>query len=122
LAGQKNNADSDIYYLRIDQNGNASFRSDGKTVTTSNNLKENPIAVSDPEGNSIVLWKEFEKKNNPELYIQKLSKNGLRLWGTEGLKLTDTKSVVDYSLRTDKKVIAMSAMLIKQIRLQISTI
>ncbi len=100
---KKNNAESDIYYLRIDQNGNASFRSDGKTVTTSNNLKENPIAVSDPEGNSIVLWKEFEKKNNPELYIQKLSKNGLRLWGTEGLKLTDTKSVVDYSLRTDKK-------------------
>ncbi|MCK7516365.1 MAG: hypothetical protein MZV64_00860 [Ignavibacteriales bacterium] len=45
----------------------------------------------EPSGNSIVLWKGYDKKKNPELFIQKLSKNGLRLWQNDGIQLTDDR-------------------------------
>lgn len=96
--GKKN-----IYFIRFDENGSPSFRSDGKTVTTSSNEAVNPIAVSDKSGNAIVVWSEIDAQKNSNLFIQKLTKNGLRLWGAEGLKLTDGKSEKsDYSLRVDK--------------------
>ena len=58
----------------------------------------------DPSGNSIVIWKGKDKKNNQELFIQKLTANGLRLWQSEGVQLTDNKiEKVDYSLQTDKR-------------------
>lgn len=94
---------SNIYYLHINQNGEASFRSDGKAVTTSNGLIGNPITVADPFGNSLVMWKESNSPNKFELFIQKLSKNGLRFWGTNGLQITNTESEkIDYSLGVDK--------------------
>jgi hypothetical protein len=101
---KKNNLNSNIYFLHIDQNGNANFRSDGKAITTNNNIKENPIAVSDPNGNSKVVWEEVDKKKGSNLFIQNVTNNGLRLWGANGLQLTDSKSEkIDYSLKTDNK-------------------
>jgi hypothetical protein len=95
---------SNIYFIHIDRNGNSSFRSDGKAITTNNNIKDNPVAISDPNGNSMVMWKEFDKKKVANLFIQKVSKNGLRLWGTDGLQITDSKSEkIDYALGADKK-------------------
>lgn len=93
----------DIYYIRFDKNGEVSFRADGKAVSTRSGIKENPIAVVEPYGNAFVLWRGKEK-NHPELYVQKLSKTGLRLWQNEGIQLTDSKvEKTDYSLRVDKK-------------------
>jgi len=93
---------SNIYYLHINQTGEASFRSDGKAVTTSSGVIENPITVADPFGNSLVMWKESDSLNRSELFIQKLSKNGLRFWGTNGLQITNTESEkIDYSLGVD---------------------
>ncbi len=93
----------DIYYIRFDKNGEVSFRADGKAVSTRGGLKENPLAAVEPYGNVFVLWRGKEK-NHPELYIQKLSKTGLRLWQNEGIQLTDSKvEKTDYSLRVDKK-------------------
>ncbi len=100
----KGSTGNKIYFIHIDQDGEPSFRSDGKVVTTSNGLVENPIAVTDPDGNSIVIWKESDKRRSAELYLQKLSKNGLRLWGTNGLQITNTKSnKIDYSLSIDTR-------------------
>lgn len=101
---KKDKLQSDVYFTHVDQNGNPSFRSDGKAITTSNNLKDNPVAVPDPEGNAVVVWKEFDKKKNSNLFVQKVSKSGLRLWSPDGLKLTDAKSEkIDYSLKVDRK-------------------
>jgi len=101
---KKGSSESDIYFIHFNENGDVSFRADGKAVSTRNGVKENPIAFVEPSGNSIVLWKGYDKRKNPELYIQKLSKNGLRLWQNEGLQLTESRlEKVDYSLRADKR-------------------
>jgi hypothetical protein len=95
---------SNVYFIHIDPNGNSSIRSDGKAITTNNNVKNNPVAISDPEGNSMVMWRELDKKKVANLFIQKVTKNGLRLWGTDGLKITDSKyEKIDYALGADKK-------------------
>ncbi|MDY0083608.1 MAG: T9SS type A sorting domain-containing protein [Ignavibacteriaceae bacterium] len=93
----------DIYYIRFDKQGQVRFRGDGKAISTKGGIKENPIAVVGPFGNALVLW-SGNQKNNSELYIQKLSKNGLRLWKNEGIQLTESKSEKSgYSLCADKK-------------------
>lgn len=99
----KGTQSKDIYYIRFDKNGEVSFRADGKAVSTRIGVKENPLAVIEPYGNAIVLWRGKEK-NSFELYAQKLSKSGLRLWQNEGIQLTDSRvEKTDYSLRVDKK-------------------
>lgn len=99
----KGTQQKDIYYIRFDKNGEVSFRADGKAVSTRSGIKENPVAFVEPYGNALVLWRGKEKNSN-ELYVQKLSKSGLRLWQNEGVKLTDSRiEKTDYALRVDKK-------------------
>lgn len=99
---KKNVNKNDIYFMHVNNNGEVSFRADGKTVSTRNGAKENPISILDPAGYFVVLWKGFDK-NKPELFIQKLNKNGLRLWNDDGLQLTTTENeIIDYSLCVDK--------------------
>ena len=101
---KKGKPESDIHFIHFDKNGEVSFRADGKAVSTRGGVKENPIAFVEPSGNSIVLWKGYDRKKNPELFIQKLSKNGLRLWQGEGIQLSESRiEKVDYSLCVDKR-------------------
>lgn len=100
---KKSNLNSDIYFIHFNQNGQVSFRADGKSVTINNYPKENPVVISEPNGNAIVIWKETNDKKNSDLYIQKVTKTGLRLWNTSGIKLTDLQSEkIDYDISTDK--------------------
>lgn len=103
----------DIYFIRFNKDGEVSFRGDGKAISTRSGLKENPIAVVGPYGNAYVLWRGKEK-NVQELYIQKLSKAGLRLWKNEGIQLTDTRlEKTDYSLSIDNKGIIHVSYILK---------
>jgi len=113
---KKGKPESDIYFIHFDKNGDVSFRADGKAVSTRDGIKENPLAFVEPAGNSIVIWKGYDKKKNPEIYIQKLSKNGLRLWQNEGIQLTESRiEKVDYSLRLDKRGYAHISYITKSI-------
>lgn len=110
---KKGTQNKDIYFIRFDKHGEVSFRGDGKAISTRSGIKENPIAVVGPFGNAYVLWKGKEK-NISELYIQKLSKAGLRLWRNEGIQLTDSRSEkTDYSFRIDKRGIIHISYIIK---------
>lgn len=101
---KKGSPESDIYFIHFNKKGDVSFRADGKAVSTRSGKKENPLVSIEPSGNSIVLWKGYDKKKYPELFVQKLSKNGLRLWQNEGIQLTESRiEKVDYSLRADKR-------------------
>ena len=101
---KKGSSESDINFIHFNKNGDVSFRADGKTVSTKLGAKENPLAVVEPSGNSVVLWKGYDSRKNPELFIQKLSKNGLRLWQSEGIQLSESRiEKIDYSLRVDKR-------------------
>lgn len=111
---KKGSSNSDIYFIHFDKHGDVSFRADGKAVSTRSGLKENPISFADHSGNSIVMWKGLDKKKNSELYIQKLSRSGLRLWKNEGLQLTESRTEkVDYSLRVDKRGYAYTCFITK---------
>lgn len=101
---KKGSSESDIYFIHFTKNGDVSFRADGKAVSTRSGVKESPIAFVGPSSNAFVIWKGYDKKKNPELFIQKLTKNGLRLWNSEGIQLTNSKvEKVDYSLRVDRR-------------------
>lgn len=101
---KKGSSESDIYFIHFNKNGEVSFRADGKVVSTRSGVKENPVVFLEPSGNSIVLWKGYDKKKNSDLYLQKLTKNGLRLWTNDGIQLTESKiEKVDYSLRVDSR-------------------
>ena len=113
---KKGSSNPDIYFIHFDENGEVSFRADGKAVSTRSGLKENPLAIVGPFGNSIIMWKGFDKKKNPELFIQKLSKSGLRLWQNEGIQLTENKfEKVDFSFRVDKRGYVYSSYLTKSL-------
>lgn len=113
---KKGSSNGDIYFIHFDENGEVSFRADGKAVSTRSGLKENPLTFIDPSGNSIIMWKGFDKRKNPELFIQKLSKSGLRLWQNEGVQLTENKvEKVDYSLSVDKRGYAYASYLTKSL-------
>lgn len=93
---------SNVFFMHFDQNGKPSFRYDGKGVAATSDVQENPLAVIDNQGKSIIVWKQTDKKRNSELFAQKLTENGLRLWGTDGLQLTDSKTeIIDYSIKVD---------------------
>ena len=95
---------SNVFFMHFDQNGKPSFRYDGKGVAATSDVQENPLAVIDNQGKSIIVWKQTDKKRNSELFAQKLTENGLRLWGTDGLRLTDSKTeIIDYSIKVDDK-------------------
>lgn len=113
---KKGSSNSNIYFIHFDENGKVSFRADGKAVSTRSGLKENPLASVDPFGNSIIMWEGFDKRKNSELFIQKLSKSGLRLWQNEGIQLTENKiKKVDFSLRVDKRGYVYSSYLTKNL-------
>lgn len=110
---KKGSQNKDVYFIRFNKDGEVSFRGDGKAISTRSGLKENPIAVVGPYGNAYVLWRGKEK-NVQELYIQKLSKAGLRLWRNEGIQLTDTRlEKTDYSLSIDNRGIIHISYILK---------
>jgi len=112
---KKGSPETDVYFIHFDKNGAVSFRSDGKTVSTRVGRKTNPISDIGPLGNAFVLWKGFGKNKNPELFIQKLSKNGMRLWQNDGLQLTNSKlDETDYSFRVDKSGYVYSSYIVRQ--------
>ena len=113
---KKGSPESDVYFIHFNKSGDVSFRADGKVVSTRGGIKEDPLAFVEPAGNSIVIWKGYDKKNNAELFVQKLSKNGLRLWQNEGIQLTENRiEKVDYSLRADKRGYAHISYITKNI-------
>ena len=69
---KKGSPESDIYFIHFNKNGDVSFRADGKAVSTRSGKKENPLVSIEPSGNSIVIWKGYDKKKYPELFVQKV--------------------------------------------------
>ena len=100
---KKDKGNNDIYFIHINKDGGTGSRSDGKPVSLTNSAKENPMAVLDSGGDAIVIWKEINGKNNPGLYVQKLTQSGLRLWNANGINITNLPNEEsDYNIETDK--------------------
>lgn len=98
---KKNTGPGDIYFLHTNSYGEVSFRADGKAVSTLHGAKEYPAAVTNRKGNAFILFKANVKDKSKQLFIQKLSANGSRLWQNEGINISvNNLEIVDYSIDT----------------------
>lgn len=90
---------SDVFFIHANSNGEVSFRADGKAVSTLTGSKEFSSAVTDRYGNALVVFKVAVNDKPEQLFIQKLSDNGSRIWQNEGLNVSyNDLEIVDYSV------------------------
>lgn len=80
------NGNKDIYGQHIDQYGYLSWVSNGISICTTSTDQMFVKAVSDGSGGAIVAWYEYVN-NTQNLYVQKVSPNGLLLWGAGGVQV-----------------------------------
>ncbi|WP_337864909.1 T9SS type A sorting domain-containing protein [Ignavibacterium sp.] len=93
---------SDVLFLHVNKDGETSFRSDGKAVSQSLEIKFEPKIILLKSGDLIVTWKEIISSVTSEIFVQKLSNKGLRLWSEFGIQVTRlNKEIKEYFLNTD---------------------
>uniref|UniRef100_A0A7V2ZHG4 T9SS type A sorting domain-containing protein n=1 Tax=Ignavibacterium album TaxID=591197 RepID=A0A7V2ZHG4_9BACT len=99
----KSSNKSDVLFLHVNKDGETSFRSDGKSVSLSLQNKFEPQAILLNSGDLLILWKEKISENASEIFIQKVTSKGLRLWSDYGIQLTRlNKDIKEYSVNVDK--------------------
>lgn len=112
---KKLNDVNDIYFIHANQKGEVSLRADGKAVSSFPGIKEHFFALTDIEGNAYVLWKCKIKGEPNSLFVQKLSRNGLRMWGERGIKVAENElEIVDYSFDISDDGILFISYLLKE--------
>lgn len=99
---KKNNI-SDLFFIHANQNGEISFRADGKRVSTSPDYKEHPVVINETGGNVFVLWKSTLNDKSNSLLLQKVSGNGSRIFGDKGIEIYNSElEITDHSMDLDK--------------------
>jgi len=100
---KKSKTFTDVLFLHFDNNGNVSFRADGKSISASVGEKKNPITAGNNSQTAVVLWNDFSS-NNAILYGQLVASNGMLLWGENGLKISDgQRTLVNCNVAIDSK-------------------
>uniref|UniRef100_A0A832DGB3 T9SS type A sorting domain-containing protein n=1 Tax=Ignavibacterium album TaxID=591197 RepID=A0A832DGB3_9BACT len=107
---------SDVLFLHVNKDGETSFRSDGKAVSQSLENKFDPKIQLLKSGDLLVLWKENISPTTSEIFIQKVSNKGLRLWSEYGIQITRlNKEIKEYTLKTDANGNAIIAFITKDL-------
>lgn len=95
----KSGLHKDVFFIHANNRGEISLRADGKTVSTIHGKKEVPLLIVDEEGFAYVIWKGSINQTSDHLFVQRLSKNGNRMWGNEGLNISNNQlDIVDYEI------------------------
>src|ERR1035437_3193676 len=98
----KSKFQNDIYFVHMDGNGKVSTRADGKKVSDNYGNKINPIASSNMPNTAVVVWKDYSKNKNGNLFAQRVFVNGNLMWQKDGVQVTpDFPDVTDYSACSD---------------------
>lgn len=81
-----------VYAQRISQDGKVLWSGDGVPITSRTDETERPQLIKDGTGNFIITWTEhsFEEGFREIIYVQKLSADGNRLWGEQGILIHDS--------------------------------
>lgn len=78
-----------IFYQILTEDGETLLETNGRPLTVSGGGDQrNPQAISTPDGHVAVVWVD-SRSGNPSVYAQLLSPSGDRLWGDNGIKLTE---------------------------------
>lgn len=77
----------DIVAMRVDASGVPGWPLPAVPVCTAISTQEYPQVVSDGVGGAIVVWQDDRSGASRDLYAQRLTVNGIPLWGADGLPL-----------------------------------
>lgn len=100
----KPNTSTGIYFLHFDNDGNVSFRADGKSVSNNYGEKKNPLTAGNDSHTAVVVWNDYSSVNTGVLYGQLVKSNGTLLWNESGLKITNGENtLVNWGAALDKK-------------------
>jgi hypothetical protein len=78
-----------IYYQILNPDGSVDLEVNGRPITDSvGGTQLSPKAIVTPDDYLAIVW-EDERGNNPKIYAQLLSPTGERLWGDQGLEVSD---------------------------------
>lgn len=76
--------DSDVYAQHVGHDGAALWGADGIVVMSDSLNQNKPQIALDMRGNIYVAWNDYRSGTNQDIYAQKLSPAGIRLWPVEG--------------------------------------
>lgn len=76
--------DYDIYAQRVDGDGNVQWAAEGVGVCALDSTQWYPVIVSDGAGGAIITWTDKRGLSGYDVYAQRLSPTGTRLWDLDG--------------------------------------
>lgn len=80
----RNGIDQDIYIQRVNANGVVQWSTNGLDICTATNAQTSARLAPDGSNGAIITWMDARYNNN-DIYAQKVSANGTRLWQTNGV-------------------------------------
>ncbi|OGC04654.1 hypothetical protein A2276_01595 [candidate division WOR-1 bacterium RIFOXYA12_FULL_43_27] len=84
---EEENGITRILAQKIGPDGSPLWGSTGIMLANSEKSQSDPVLVSDRTGGAIVAWQDF-RKDNEDIYAQRIGINGNLLWQKEGVALT----------------------------------
>ena len=81
----RNLVDNDIYAQSVDSLGNLLWAPGGLAICTQANDQVGPRCAVDEDGNLIVLWEDYRNGADRDLYVQKISPEGVVQYAPSGI-------------------------------------
>jgi hypothetical protein len=100
----KSGFQNEIFFVHMDGNGKVNFHPEGKKISDLTGDKFTPVVSQNLPNTAIVVWKDYSKSKNGNLFAQHVYSNGNLLWPSQGVQVTpDYPEVIDYSVCSDRK-------------------
>jgi hypothetical protein len=100
----KHGFSNDIYFLHVDANGKPSFRADGKKISEAAGIKVKPETAGNLPGTAVVVWNDFSRSKQGNLFVQKVINNGNLMWGNNGVQISrNLFDTGEYSIESDSR-------------------
>ena len=89
-----------IYYQILTEDGQTLLETNGRPVTIDGGGDQRrPFAASSPDGHVAIVWVDGRGGSSGNIYAQLISPSGDRLWGDNGIKLTEDESLAQIDPR-----------------------
>src|ERR1039457_1429973 len=100
----KSGFQNEIFFIHMDGNGKVSFQADGKKISDLTGDKYTPVVSQNLPNTAVVLWKDYSRSKNGNLFAQRVYISGNRLWPKEGVQVTpDFPDIIDYCICSDSE-------------------
>ena len=93
----------DIYTQRIRGQGELLWDSCGVAVVEIPGYRDIPTLVRTSDGNFILAWYDERNSNNPGIYTQKFTRDGLMLWAEDGIRISSYSAAPERDLVADQQ-------------------